>query len=89
MSRVSETLGALGTLARRFLRQPSVEAEAKSEEEFDDIHTTRVPYKDSHITSSSNRVNVSVPMFKIPPEDDPELGTALYTLSRNVLGTVI
>lgn len=86
MSRVSETLGALGTLARRFLRGPGIEAESKSEEDYPS--TTPITSSSHLLPMSSNRVNVSSSLFKIRPEDDPELSQALYTLSRHVLGPV-
>lgn len=91
MSRVTETLGALGTLARRFLRGPGIEAESKSEDisQSPTHPTILMGGSDSHLsTASSNRVNVTTPVFKVRPEDDPELNQALYTLSRNVLGQV-
>jgi len=84
MQRVSETIGALGTLARRFLTSSSPQAipdEPQSKSEEVKILSTAA----SNTVSQKAEAPVE---FKVKPEDDPELNAALYTLSRNVLGQV-
>jgi len=81
MSKVSETLGALNVLGRYFLKKTVTPSYAVNEDGSveDDL---------SPAQSLSDKV-VSSPPLHVPPEKDEQLGDALYTLGRNVLGQVM
>jgi hypothetical protein len=81
MQKVSETIGALGMLARRFLRNSSPSAIPDAESKSEGLLQQQP-------TAAASNVASAVVEFKVKPEDDPELNAALYTLSRNVLGKV-
>ena len=91
MSKVSETLGALNSLGRYFLRKSNsvdrIEATTTttenpgSESEESDEDYIRAE-------SSHHEEKISRPPLTVDPAEDKELGSALYTLGRNVLGKV-
>ena len=93
MTKVSETLGALNSLGRYFLQKTN---SANSAERFA-IPTTERPVNESEEDSDEDDIpaaasthyeKISNPPLVVDPAQDKELGTALYTLGRNVLGKV-
>jgi len=101
MKKVSETLGALGTLARHFIRKSSGIADEKvgsssspkqpEDEILEDGQSPVASASTKSEQTSSNpspALGLSSHMFTIHPEKDEELRRALYTLGNNVLGEV-
>ncbi|ODM97169.1 Proclotting enzyme [Orchesella cincta] len=100
MQKVTETLGALGTIARQFLRR-NTGSEQKGDSSEAAISTSLISsssssshhhHHDLFPAATSSNANYNQPQvfsthpLKIKPEEDEQLLSALYTLGRNVLG---
>jgi len=90
MAKVSETLGALNVLGRYFLQKtattqvgPATQGPVIQMQESLEEDLIQAP------TTMNDRVVSSPPLLTVPPEQDEQLGSALYTLGRNVLGQVV
>lgn len=103
MRKVTETLGALGTLARQFLIRSSSPERTNLDAAASDSHPAFTSSSNSHINydlfpaASTNNFSTALttntyspgsPPLKVNPEEDEQLLSALYTLGRNVLGQV-
>lgn len=104
MKRVTETLGALGTIAAQFLIRRSTSPGSKHDDSaisssslsssptnYHDLFPAATSHNYTGLTtgSSQNHFQFASPHPpKLKPEEDEQLLSALYTLGRNVLGQV-